>query len=109
DKNGFTEPFTQTTSSCLLNFWSGLGSEFHNSYSKIIWEPEDEPTYGFSGSACSGASACVSYLSNQYQKWFNQARSLGDNHWIVVENICSFGCSLCQGGGGVCPDEARGF
>ena len=109
DYHGFTEPFTPATSSCWLNFWSGVVSQFKNSYSKIIWEPEDEPKYGFSGSACSGASACVSYLSNQYQKWINQARSLGDNHWIVVENICSFGCSLCPGGDGACPAAASGF
>jgi hypothetical protein len=109
DYHGFTEPFTSSTSSCWLNFWSGVVSQFKSSYSKIIWEPEDEPKYGFSGSACSGASACVAYLSNQYQQWINQDRSLGDNHWIVVENICSFGCSLCPGGDGACPAAASGF
>src|SRR3989441_2918153 len=109
DYHGFIEPFTPATSSCWLNFWSGVVSQFKNSYSKIIWEPEDEPKYGFSGSACSGASACVAYLSNRYQQWINQDRSLGDNHWIVVENICSFGCSLCPGGDGACPAAASGF
>jgi hypothetical protein len=109
DYHGFTEPFTQSTSNCWLNFWSGVVSQFKNSYSKIIWEPEDEPKYGFSGSACSGASACVAYLSNQYQQWINQDRSLGDTHWIVVENICSFGCSLCPGGDGACSAAASGF
>ena len=109
DHHGFTEPFTPSSSSCWLNFWSGVVSQFRNSYSKIIWEPEDEPKYGFSGSACSGASTCVAYLSNQYQQWINQARSLGDTHWIVVENICSFGCSLCPGGDGACSAAADGF
>jgi hypothetical protein len=109
DYHGFTEPFTSSSSSCWLNFWSGVVSQFRNSYSKIIWEPEDEPKYGFSGSACSGASACVAYLSKEYQQWINQARSIGDNHWIVVENICSFGCSLCPGGDGACPAAASGF
>jgi hypothetical protein len=109
DYHGFTEPFTQSTSNCWLNFWSGVVSQFKNSYSKIIWEPEDEPKYGFSGSACSGASACVQYLSNEYQQWINQDRSVGDNHWIVVENICSFGCSLCPGGDGACSAAASGF
>jgi len=109
DYHGFTEPFTPATSSCWLNFWSGVVGQFKSSYSKIIWEPEDEPKYGFSGSACSGASACVSYLSNEYQQWINQARSLGDTHWIVVENICSFGCGLCPGGDGACSAAASGF
>lgn len=109
DYHGFTEPFDPNQSSCWMNFWSGVVSQFKDSYSKIMWEPEDEPKYGFSGSTCSGASACTSYLSGQYQKWIDQDRSLGDIHWIVVENICSFGCSLCPGGDGACPAAVNGF
>ena len=109
DYHGYTEPFTASTSACWLSFWSGVISQFKNSYSKIIWEAENEPQYDFSGSACSGASACTSYLSSQYQKWIDQDRALGDTHWIVVQNICSYACSFCPGGDGACSAAVNGF
>src|SRR5256712_2773222 len=68
-------------------------------HSQITWEPENEPTTACSNSPsscpsapCSSDSSCVSYLSSAYQQWINQARSLGDTHWIVAQNLCSYAC-----------------
>jgi hypothetical protein len=102
DYHGYSEVFNSTTGTCWLNFWSGVTNQFKNSYSQIIWEPLNEPCYDASACAgystnnnmCSGASACVAVLSKEYQLWINQTRAQGDTHWIVVQNICSYGCSL---------------
>src|SRR5256712_6488490 len=68
-------------------------------HSQITWEPENEPTTACSNSPsscpsapCSSDSSCVTYLSSAYQQWINQARSLGDTHWIVAQNLCSYAC-----------------
>jgi PKD repeat protein len=102
DYHGYSEVFNSTTATCWLNFWSGVTNQFKNSYSQIIWEPLNEPCYDPSACAgystnnnmCSGASACVTTLSQEYQLWIDQTRAQGDTHWIVVQNICSYGCSL---------------
>jgi hypothetical protein len=102
DYHGYSEVFNSTTATCWLNFWSGVTNQFKNSYSQIIWEPLNEPCYdptacaGYStnNNMCSGASACVTTLSQEYQLWIAQTRAQGDTHWIVVQNICSYGCSL---------------
>jgi hypothetical protein len=109
DYHGYTEPFIPSTSACWLNFWSGVISQFKNSYSKIVWEPENEPNHFVSGSACSGDTACTSYLSGQYQNWINQDRSQGDTHWIVVQSICSYACGFCPGGDSACAAGVNGF
>src|SRR5438128_8160377 len=61
-----------------LAFWSGVLSTNWN-YDKIIWEPINEP------------AGSVAMLSTEYQAWITQARSLGDTHWIVIENSWSNG------------------
>ncbi|HEX4919326.1 MAG TPA: PKD domain-containing protein, partial [Candidatus Bathyarchaeia archaeon] len=102
DYHGYSEAFNSSQESCWLNFWSGVTNQFKNSYSEIIWEPLNEPCYDPSTCAgasttndmCSGASACVPVLSSDYQAWIDQTRGQGDTHWIVVQNICSYGCSL---------------
>jgi len=102
DYHGYSEVFNSSTATCWLNFWSGVTNQFKNSYSQIIWEPLNEPCYDASACAgystnnnmCSGASACVTTLSQEYQLWIDQTRAQGDTHWIVVQNICSYGCSL---------------
>jgi PKD repeat protein len=102
DYHGYSEVFNSSTATCWLNFWSGVTNQFKNSYSQIIWEPLNEPCYDPSACAgystnnnmCSGASACVTTLSQEYQLWITQTRAQGDTHWIVVQNICSYGCSL---------------
>src|SRR5467141_2083841 len=102
DYHGYSEVFNSSTATCWLNFWSGVTNQFKNSYSQIIWEPLNEPCYDPSSCAgssttnnlCSGASACVTTLSQEYQLWISQTRAQGDTHWIVVQNICSYGCSL---------------
>jgi len=102
DYHGYSEAFNSSQATCWLNFWSGVTNQFKNSYSQIIWEPLNEPCYDSSTCAgssttndmCSGASACVTTLSKEYQLWISQTRAQGDTHWIVVQNICSYGCSL---------------
>jgi len=109
DYHGYTDPFTPTSSTCWLTFWAGVTNQFKNDYSQIIWEPENEPRYGFSGSACSGSIACVAYLSNEYQMFINQTRAQGDTHWIIVENICSYGCGLDANGDGSLFGAVNGY
>src|SRR5881296_2580796 len=96
--------------SCLLNYWKPIVQNIGPLYSNIIWEPENEPEYYNcinSPSSCpaspvSSDSAAVTYLSSAYQQWIDQARLLGDTHWIVVQNLCSDSCNLCPGGDGSC-------
>jgi len=65
-----------------LSFWSGVLST-NWSYSKIVWEPINEP------------AGSVSVLSAAYQAWITQARVLGDTHWIAIENtISNGGCAF---------------
>jgi Cellulase (glycosyl hydrolase family 5) len=114
DNHGYDDPFYNPT--CWLNFWSGVTNQFKNSYSRIIWEPENEPCYGGSGcnpaynnTACSNALRCVSYLSREYQAMINQTRKQGDTHSIVVQSVCSYGCSFCHSGSGDCPAAIDSF
>src|SRR5207253_9920195 len=51
----------------------------------------------------------VTLLGQYYQNWINQARAIGDTHWIVVQNLCSFGCNLCPSGNGDCPAAVNGY
>jgi PKD repeat protein len=106
DNHGYKDVFTAT--SCWLSFWSGVTSQFATSYSQIIWEPENEPNYG-GVTVCSGATACTAYLSTQYQTLINTARSQGDQHYIIVQNVCSFGCSFCPTGNGDCLNAVNGY
>src|SRR5712691_4196664 len=65
-----------------LSFWNGVLS-VNWGYSKIVWEPINEP------------AGSVSMLSSAYQAWITLARSLGDTHWIEVENtISNDGCNF---------------
>jgi len=109
DYHGYTDQFTPAASACWLSFWAGVTNQFKNSYGQIIWEPENEPRYGFTGSACSGVIACVPYLSNEYQMFINQTRAQGDTHWIIVENICSYGCGLDANGDGSLLGAVNGY
>jgi len=84
--------------SCWLNFWAPVTQQFKSSYSQIIWEPLNEPN---------GTS--VSLLSSDYQMWIDQDRSQGDNHWIVIQNICSYNCNLCPQGDGSCSAAVDGY
>ena len=68
--------------SLWMSTWAGIISQFKNSYSGIIWEPLNEPLEP----GLAGASA-VSALQTQYQAWIDQARNLGDTHWIIVSGI----------------------
>jgi hypothetical protein len=72
-----------TLRDCWLNFWSGVTNQFRTSYSKLIWEPLNEPI-----------GIDVARLSESYQLWIDQTRAQGDTHWIVVQNLCSNTCSF---------------
>jgi len=99
DYHGYSDIFRDTN--CWLNYWKPIVQNIGPSYSQIIWEPENEPTLSCTNSPsscpsapCSSDSSCVTYLSSAFQQWINQARSLGDTHWIAVQNLCSYGCGL---------------
>ena len=73
-----------------------------NSYDQIVWEPLNEPSsLSF---PMSNTAWCIrnqvqcddnetSYMSMQYQSWLNRDRDMGDAHWVVVQNMCSFTCN----------------
>src|SRR5216117_622139 len=114
DYHGYSDIFRNT--SCWLNYWKPIIQNIGPLYSQIIWEPENEPTTSCNNSLsscpsapCSSDSSCVTYLSSAYQQWINQARSLGDTHWIVVQNLCSYSCNLCPAGDGACPSAVDGY
>src|SRR5436309_3704120 len=108
DYHGYSDIFRDT--SCWLSYWKPIVQNLGPSYSQIIWEPENEPEYynctnspsSCPSPPCSTDTSCVTYLSSAYQQWIDQARSLGDTHWIVVQNMCSYSCNLCPGGDGSC-------
>jgi len=99
DYHGYSDIFRNT--SCWLSYWKPIVQNIGPSYSNIVWEPENEPTLDCTNSPsscpsapCSSDTSCVTYLGSAYQQWIDQARSLGDTHWIVVQNLCSYGCGL---------------
>ena len=115
DYHGYSDIFRDT--SCWLSYWKPIVQNLGPSYSQIIWEPENEPEYynctnspsSCPSAPCSTDTSCVTYLSSAYQQWIDQARSLGDTHWIVVQNLCSYSCNLCPGGDGACSNAVNGY
>jgi len=92
---GTDNDMTSANLTCWLSEWSPIISAFKNGfngYNNIVWTPENEPT-----------GLDVSTLSSSYQAFINQTRSLGDTHWIVVENLCDFSCPYS----GI--DEVQGY
>ncbi len=85
DYHGYNDLASDSSANCWLNYWKPIVTDFKTSYSNLIWEPLNEPT---------AIGDDVVRLSQKYQAWVDQARSIGDNHWIVVQNLCSFGCGL---------------
>ncbi len=69
-----------STTTCWLNYWQTVITQTGPLYSQIIWEPINEP------------AASVAALSTDYQLFISMARSVGDQHWIVIENQCSHSC-----------------
>ena len=98
DYHGYTDIFANTD--CWLSYWKPIVENLGPLYQNIVWEPENEPSYQNCVNSpsscptppCSDDNACVTYLGSAYQQWIDQARSLGDNHWIVVQNLCSYSC-----------------
>ena len=115
DYHGYSDIFRDT--SCWLSYWKPIVQNLGPSYTNIVWEPENEPEYydcnnspsSCPSAPCSTDTSCVTYLSSAYQQWIDQARSLGDTHWIVVQNLCSYSCNLCPGGDGSCSSAVNGY
>jgi acid phosphatase len=81
--------------SCWLSKWKPIVQQFMSSYTQIIWEPENEPVGGTNNS---GGYLSLAELTSAYQQWIDQARSLGDTHYIVVPNICANTCNSFPSG-----------
>ena len=102
DYHGYSDIFRNT--SCWLNYWKPIVQNIGPLYSQIIWEPENEPEYNSCNlspvnclnvtAPCSSDTSCVTNLGVAYQQWISQARVLGDTHWIVVQNLCSYACGF---------------
>src|SRR5213594_1538044 len=102
DYHGYSDIFRDT--SCWLNYWKPIVQNIGPLYSQIIWEPENEPEYNSCNlspvnclnvtAPCSSDTSCVTNLGVAYQQWISQARVLGDTHWIVVQNLCSYACGF---------------
>ncbi len=91
DYHGYNDVMNDTVGNCWLNFWSGVVAQFEYNYTRIIWEPLNEPSP--KNMPPGNVTYHTAYLSQWYQAWVNQTRALGDRHWIVVQNLCSLGCS----------------
>ena len=100
DYHGYEDMSNSTVAGCWLSFWRNVLTDFSSKYEKIIWEPLNEPM---------NINENVTLLENYYQNWINQARAMGDTHWIVVQNLCSFECNLCPSGNGDCPAAVNGY
>src|SRR2546422_274154 len=102
DYHGYSDIFRNT--SCWLNYWKPIVQNIGPLYSQIIWEPENEPEYNSCNlspvnclnmtAPCSSDTSCVTNLGVAYQQWISQTRILGDTHWIVVQNLCSYACGF---------------
>ena len=100
DYHGYEDVSNSTVGGCWLSFWRTVLTDFSSSYGRIIWEPLNEPM-NLNGNA--------TLLGHYYQGWIDQARTMGDTHWMVVQNLCSFGCNLCPSGNGDCPAAINGY
>ncbi len=88
DYHSYNDMQNSTIASCWLNFWKPIVQQFYNNYSKILWEPLNEPLIPpFDQTA-------VRIESSYYQQWINQTRAIGDTHAVIVENLCSNVCSF---------------
>lgn len=82
DYHSYTDLINSACQAQWLSFWNGVLSA-NWGYDRIVWEPINEP------------AGSVTILSSAYQAWITQARTLGDKHWIAVENtISNGGCNF---------------
>jgi hypothetical protein len=86
DYHGYDDIASSSGVTCWLSFWRSVVQQFHNSYDRIVWEPINEPILP--------NNTDISSFSSDYQQWIDQARSIGDTHWIVVQNMCSSSCGF---------------
>ena len=112
DYHGYAEFTNSTMTNCWLSFWfgpnrasgpTGVVGAFKDEYSRIVWEPLNEPDSG--SFPVSTTPWCIqnpvqcetnmtTYASEQYQSWLNKDRRMGDTHWVVAQNLCSYACDL---------------
>lgn len=72
-----------------LNDWKNIIGNTSSRYDKIIWEPCNEPLMQYSdGSHALTGQTAIDGLRDIYNSWINMDRGLGDNHWIVVSEVC---------------------
>jgi phosphatidylinositol-3-phosphatase len=95
DMHGYQDILPINQACWLLN-WKPIVQQFSGTYSRIIWEPENEPCGG-TNAVCTGGFVTLPQLSAAYQTWITQTRALGDNHWIVVPNLCILSCNTPSG------------
>jgi Cellulase (glycosyl hydrolase family 5) len=86
DYHGYNDLTSSSGIDCWLGYWSPIVQQFMSTYDQIIWEPINEPAMT--------SNTDIASLSNAYQQWINQARSFGDTHWTVVQNLCSSNCGF---------------
>jgi len=86
DYHGYNDLTNTTGVNCWLGYWNPIVQQFMGAYNQIIWEPINEPAMT--------STTDVASMSNAYQQWIDQARGLGDPHWIVVQNLCSSNCGF---------------
>jgi phosphatidylinositol-3-phosphatase len=95
---GLVVPGYPTLQACWLGTWAGIVSQFKNSYTQLIWEALNEPSCGTPGPGGGGTATCgqsdLDAYSAAFQAWITQDRNTGDDHWIVVGNICSNACTF---------------
>src|SRR5438552_4191010 len=112
DYHGYAEFTNSTMINCWLSFWfgpnrasgpTGVVGAFKDEYSRIVWEPLNEPDSG--SFPVNTTPWCIqnpvqcetnmtTYASEQYQSWLNKDRRMGDTHWVVAQNLCSYACDL---------------
>jgi len=130
DYHGYSDLYNSTTATCWQNVWfgssapgwisgsTGIVGQFGNNYTRIIWEPLNEPdglTFPVNRTSWCGAhfTQCdankTAYLSSEYQSWINADRNAGDTHSIVIQNLCSFTCQGCSTGNGDCPTAVSDY
>jgi len=77
-----------------IEHWRHVLSTFKDTYTKIVWEPQNEPLMQYrDGSNELKGEQAVTELGRIYQRWINMCRAMGDTHWIIFSGKC-YGCEL---------------
>lgn len=86
DCHGYTDAYQYNEN--WTDTWTSIISTFRDSYTKIVWEPINEPLVRWSdGTHALIGKAAVDQLATIYQSWIHMCRGLADTHWIVVSGV----------------------